>query len=234
MKTLKLKKVLLVLCLLLPTTVVWGQDTTTVTSPPKTAEPAAEPAVAPSTDEKVENKGGIFVEPFLTYERNDIDVDFPSPLSGTSDKIDGFGLGARLGFHIHDIMFIGLDGRYSKPQYESDVLNGKGDADAYNLGATFGVQTPLAGLRVWGTYIFDGMLNPDSIDSVNVKFSKFTGYRIGAGLYVASFSINLEYQDADYDKTTLEEVGVLSPGDADRFKAKSSGYILSVSFPIAI
>ncbi len=231
MKALHLGKAFLLLCFLLPTSVVWGEDTTTPAATPTPVEPASADNSRSSDNEC---KGGLFVEPFLTYEQNDVAVNLPAPLSNSDDKSEGFGLGARLGFHVHEIMFLGIDGRYSRPVYESDVLNGKGDSDAYNLGATFGVQTPVAGLRVWGTYIFTGELNPDTIDGVNFKFTEFTGYRIGIGLYIAMISINLEYQDAEYDKTTLEEVGVLSPGDETSINAESTGYVLSVSFPIAI
>lgn len=64
------------------------------------------------------NQGGLFLEPMLTYEKGDADVDLPNPFGSSHSSIDGFGLGARLGFHVLESVFIGIDGRYSKPNYE--------------------------------------------------------------------------------------------------------------------
>ena len=68
--------------------------------------------------------GGVFVEPMITYERGTGDVDFPSPTNSSSTDVDGFVVGARLGFHVFDIVFMGLDGRYAMPQFKhsSEVL----------------------------------------------------------------------------------------------------------------
>jgi hypothetical protein len=92
----------------------------------------------------------------------------------------------------------------------------------------------VAGLRVWGTYIVDGMLDPEKISNVDAKFSKLMGYRVGAGFYVSKLSLNLEYQNAKYDKTTLQSLGPISANDVSSIKADNQTYILSVSFPIAI
>ncbi len=46
--------------------------------------------------------GGLFVEPMITYERGEGDVDFPDPLKSSSTDVDGFGVGARLGIHIFE------------------------------------------------------------------------------------------------------------------------------------
>ena len=46
--------------------------------------------------------------------------------------------------------------------------------------------------------------------------------------------MNLEYQDATYDKTVLQELGPFTSGAENSIEAKSESYILSLSFPIAI
>lgn len=180
------------------------------------------------------NNSGLFIEPFLTYEKTDIEIDYPTPFSSSTETVDGLGIGARLGFHIQEVVFLSADARYSMPQYDSSALNGNADAKSYNLGATVGMQTPVKGLMVWGTYIVDGVLDPEKINSVDLKFSKLQGYRLGVGFYIASISLNLEYQDATYDKTTLQQFGPFSSNAESSIEAKGESFILSVSFPIAL
>ena len=142
-------------------------------------------------------------------------------------------MGLRIGGHVYESVFLAVDGRYSRPTYDSSALGDSATANAYNAGLTLGVQTPVAGLRVWGTYILTGSLDPEKINSVDVKFNDLKGYRIGAGLYIASFSVNLEYQDAKYDSTTVQELGPLS-GNFDSITGRDKSYILSVSFPVSL
>lgn len=133
-----------------------------------------------------------------------------------------------------DTVFVALDGRYARLTYDSSALNGRADATASNLGLTAGVQTPFLGLRVWGTYIFNGELDPDSINNVDVKFNDFKGYRVGTGFYIAVVSINLEYQHGHYDSTTVQNAGGFSGGNTNDITANDNSYIFSVSFPLAL
>ena len=177
--------------------------------------------------------GGLFLEPAITYQSGKTTVSYPAPFSDSSEEVKGLGLGLRLGGHVMDSLFFALDGRYSRPRYESSALGGDADASAYNAGLTLGGQTPLAGLRVWGTYILAGELNPESISNVDVKFNDFRGYRVGVGLYVAAISLNLEYQEGKYNSTTVEDAGGFS-GSSDDITGKDRSYIVSVSFPLAM
>ncbi|QDK44937.1 hypothetical protein DOM22_07055 [Bdellovibrio sp. ZAP7] len=203
----------------LATPSVFAQDKTTTET---TTESSSSSDIKP---------GGMFIEPMLTYQTGDVTVKWPSPLNESKEDLKGFGLGLRFGVHVYESLFLGVDGRYSKPTYHSSALNGDGSSDAYDAGLTLGVQTPLAGIRVWGTYIMTGALNPQEINSVDAKFSDLKGYRIGAGIYVKSVSINLEYQDATYDKTTIEKAGPLS-GNLDGIDGQNKSYIVSLSFPV--
>jgi hypothetical protein len=177
---------------------------------------------------------GLFIEPGVTYERGDGDLDFPAPFGGTSADVNGFGAMARLGFHISDAFFIAADGRYSRPTLENDDYDT--EATAYNYGAVAGIQMPtLLGLRVWGSYIFGGELDPEKDDDLDVRFEDASGYRLGAGLRFGIVSVNLEYQQLEYDKAKLQSVGPFNPGETfDDVDAKNDSYILSVSFPISL
>lgn len=184
-------------------------------------------------DSASSNPAGLFVEPAVTYQTGEMKVTYPAPFSDSTEKTNGFGLGLRVGMHVYDSLFIAADGRYARPTYDSSALGGSGSAEASNLGLTLGVQTPLAGVRVWGTYLLAGSLNPEEIRGVDVKFNNPKGYRVGAGLYIAAISLNLEYQDSKYDSVTVEKAGPIT-GTFDSVKGNDKSYILSVSFPIAL
>ena len=178
--------------------------------------------------------GGLFIEPAVTYESGTLKLTYPAPFSSSSETVRGLGIGARIGVHFYDVLFAALDLRYSKPRYESAALSDSADANAYNGGVTVGMQTPLAGLRLWGTYIADGMLDPDVIRGVDLKYTGFNGYRVGGGFYIAMVSVNLEYQEAKYKSNSATLGGFFAPGSLDNVYGTQTGYIVSVSFPFAL
>ena len=87
---------------------------------------------------------------------------------------------------------------------------------------------------MWNTFILDGSLNPDSINSVDVEYKGFNGYRIGGGLYIAIISLNLEYQEAKYKSTNVQSAGPFAPGTLDNVNGTEKSIILSLSFPLAL
>ncbi len=176
---------------------------------------------------------GLFVEPGVTFERGDTTVTYPSPLSNSTGKADGFGLMGRLGFHLGGVVFLGADARYSMPQFKDSALSYDAKATATNWGPVVGIQMPVVGLRVWGNYILGGELDPEASGNVDVKFKKAAGYRIGAGFKVIFLSINLEYQELKYDQTELQALGPFSIGtNFDSVKLTDKAWVASVSFPI--
>lgn len=179
---------------------------------------------------------GLFIEPSITWEKGSADIDLPSPLGKSSSDVDGFGLGARVGFHVMDSLFIGVDGRYSFPTFKEDKLGMDTDAKSWNAGPVVGLQMPTTlGLRVWGSYIAAGELDPDRDNSVDVKFKSGQGFRVGAGVKLGVVSLNAEYQKLKYDKTEVQSVGIFDPGsESHKTTLDNESVILSASFPIAI
>ncbi|KYG66412.1 hypothetical protein AZI86_05015 [Bdellovibrio bacteriovorus] len=174
---------------------------------------------------------GLFVEPLVTYEGSSkTEIDWPTPWQNSSGSVEGLGIGARLGMHAGDILLLAADVRYSKPQFKDSSNNIDTASNQYNYGLMVGAQTPFLGIRVFGTYILGGELNPDEDNSVDAKFTEGTGYRVGAGVHFAFVSVNLEYQDMKYNKTTLESVGPFAGPDLD-YDLTNKSYILSVGFP---
>lgn len=182
------------------------------------------------------DSGGLFIEPMLTYERGDGEVDLPAPFGDADTETRGFGVGARLGFHVQESIFIGADGRYSMVNFEDDALDSDTDAKSWTLAPVVGIQMPTTlGIRLWGAYVLTGELDPDKDQNVNLRFSNAKGFRLGGGVKLGYVSLNLEYENLTYDKTHVDEVGTFTPGySRDDIELDTSSWILSVSFPIAL
>lgn len=182
----------------------------------------------------VENKGGLFVEPMLTYERGEAEVDFPLPIGNSDSDIQGLGLGARLGLHAWDVVFIGADARYSRPNFSNDDADIDAESTAYNYGPMVGLQLPTTlSIRVWANYIMGGQMDVEEDQNIDLKFKDASGYRVGGGIRLGMVSVNLEYQAIKYDETELQDAGFFSRTTNDVTQDNNS-YILSVSFPISL
>ncbi len=180
---------------------------------------------------------GLFLEPGVSYEMGKTTTDWPSPFRNSTGESNGLGLMGRVGLHVADIFFVGLDARYSMTTFKDSSVSYSADAQQFNWGPLVGVQTPLFGIRVWGNYVAGGFLDPKASGSpsLDVKLEEPTGYRLGVGGRYLMLSINLEYQNVQYNKTTLEAVGSYSAGQSfSSVKPKNEAWIVSVSFPFSI
>ncbi len=141
-----------------------------------------------------------------------------------------------MGFHVNDVLFVGVDGRYSKLNFEdsNSSFNYDTDADSFNVGPVIGIQMPAIGLRVWGSYIAASTLDPEEASGIDMKFSDGTGYRVGAGFRILAVSLNLEYQKVDYDKTDVQQLGPIPAFATDSVQLENEAWIASISFPISI
>lgn len=177
---------------------------------------------------------GLFVEPMVTYESGSGDINFPAPINSSDSKVKGFGVGARVGGQVWNMVFAGIDGRYSIPKLKDTTLNQDIKSKAWNVGPMVGIQMPTAlGLRFWGSWILAGELDPDNDKGVDEKFKSGNGFRIGGGLRVALISLNAEYQHIKYDETEIQEIGVFTPGySTNDIVLKNNSFIVSVSIPI--
>ena len=147
-----------------------------------------------------------------------------------------FGVGARLGFHVFESVFVGFDGRYAMPEFKDSSLGQKIRARSWNYGPVLGIQMPTSvSLRIWAGYIFDGQLDPDKDEDVDEKFTDASGYRIGAGIKFSLISLNLEFQRLNYDKSEISEIGIFNPGyRTSNIDLNTSAWILSASMPISL
>lgn len=180
-------------------------------------------------------RGGLFLEPAVTYETSSGSITYPGPLGSSSGSSDGFGLGARLGFHLDEAFFLGFDFRYAMPQFKDSTVDYSAKATSTSLGPVIGMQMPNVGMRLWASYVMDGELNPERSGNFDVKFRNANGYRVGAGFKVASVSVNAEYKQVTYGKTIVERAGPLTgQTDLNSMKLGSNGWLASVSFPVAL
>lgn len=180
------------------------------------------------------NDAGLFVEPSVSFEKGESSVKYPG-LSDSTGTSDGFGVGARLGFHLNEVFFAGIDGRYSMVQFKDSSVNYDSKSNSYNVGPVVGMQMPNLGLRLWGAYVMEGELNPEESRGFDVKFDDPTGPRIGAAFHLAALSLDVEYQQLKYGSSTLERAGIFNPNaQFDNVNLESNSWIVSLSFPMSM
>jgi hypothetical protein len=180
------------------------------------------------------SRGGVYFEPMLIYSQNDTLIRGSSqlPAGDSSGTVRDAGIGVRLGGHVGEIVLLSADARYGKSHFQ-DSFYQAADATTYNYGATIGVQTPVAGIQLFGTYILGGVFDPSAgAQNLDLKFQDARGYRVGAGIHVLSVSLNLEYQDLTYKNSTIESVGNLALNQNTNIDASQTGYAVSIGFPI--
>lgn len=70
------------------------------------------------------------------------------------------------------------------PDQKDSSVNYNAKATSTRIGPVIGMQMPNLGLRIWGTYILSGDLDPEKSGNYDVKFQDAKGYRIGTGFHV--------------------------------------------------
>lgn len=98
---------------------------------------------------------GLFVEPMATYGLGSTSTNYPSPLRGSSGNTDGFGIGARVGFHFSEVLFAGGDLRYSMPRFDDSSVSYNAKAVATNWALVVGMQMPTS-RKLSGFFKFTG------------------------------------------------------------------------------
>ncbi len=177
---------------------------------------------------------GIYLEPGLTYERGDNTVDWPSPLTTSTGSSQGLGFNLKAGLAFADTVFAGADLSFSKPNFKNSAVNYDAAATSNLYGVVVGGQMPVVGLRLWGGYIFDGLLDPESSNGYNVKFSGASGYKLGLGFHILMVSLNVEYLDLKYSTSTLEQAGPITFNSTFDGPLKNKNWVLSVSIPLTL
>jgi hypothetical protein len=177
-------------------------------------------------------EAGAFIEPAVTYETSSSRIN--TPVGGSSGEVAGYGVALRAGAHASESIFVGVDGRYSFPQVSDGRTGLDGDAEAWNWGPILGVQMPIVGLRLWGSYVANGEIDPDRGLVADIKFKDGEGYRVGAGFKVYNVSVNLEYQNIDYGTSVIEQGSSFLPSaQTTSANYENESYLASVSFPMA-
>lgn len=211
---------------------------------PKTTETSTTPT--PSTaqenynnsdaiDARPLSKGGFLIEPMILGSQEDATIktsQLPIITDDTSGTSNGFGVGMRMGGHINEMFLLGLDARYSKMKMD-DSFYRQADSNVYNLAPVIGVQTPYYGIRLLAGYVVAGESDPNAgYRGLDLKFKEANGWRVGAGLFIAAVSVNVEYQDLTYNSTEIQSFGDAAVNNSTSVDANSRGYSLSLSFPV--
>lgn len=176
---------------------------------------------------------GFYIEPAVFYETGESEINWPVPFaqSSTGDT-KGYGGSLKVGYHNQERFFMGLEGIYSQPKFKNSVNNYESDASSSLFGVVLGAQMRPVGLRIWGGYIFEGTLDPEADNDVDVKFDGARGPKFGVGLKIYSISVNVEYMDIEYRDALLENAGVIGELFESKFKNKTT--MISVSMPLTL
>lgn len=180
-------------------------------------------------------KGGFYIEPMLSAIREDSTLSSTDLGANTSGTTEGYGIGLRLGGHVSEVLFLGVDGRYSKMK-QSDSFYDKNSSNVYNLAPMIGLQTPLWGIRILAGYVVLGENSQDANrQGVKLKFTEPNGWRVGAGIHAGPVGINLEYQDLKYNKADVQSLGSVATNvNVNGIDESTKGYALSLSFPVSL
>lgn len=180
---------------------------------------------------------GLAVEPMVLYMQESSHFrssQLPVISDDTSGRARGPGFGLKLGGHFAGIVTAGVDGRYAKTQM-SDSSYGDAEASRYTVGPTVGVQMPILGIRLFGTYIPWGQYDPDAgTRELDVKFTDPVGYRLGVGFHIAMVSLNLEYENLKFRNTQVQSIGDISQKFTSDIDLDTQSYQASLSFPLEL
>jgi hypothetical protein len=172
---------------------------------------------------------GFYLEPSITYESGENELEWPSPLDNSTGTSKGLGVDLKLGMHWGDVVFLGVDGSFSKTKFEQSANDYDADATSSTYGAIIGAQMPVLGLRIWGGYVFGGDLDPEESNGVDVKFEGAHGLKVGLGFKIFFVSLNVEYMDLEYTDSILEKAGPVT-GTLDNDLKNKVG-LVSLSMP---
>lgn len=181
-----------------------------------------------SMAESDSNGTGLFLEPGLSYQITNSNVDYPGTGANSSASTRGFGLLARVGVHMWDRFFIAADGRYALLDFNDNANNISVNATSWDIAPVIGMQMPENGPRLYVGYVVAGNLDPQSTNGRDLLFEQATGWRVGAGLKVQHVSVNIEWQRLHYGSNRLQS----SAATVNGVTYNGEGLVASVTFPI--
>lgn len=184
-----------------------------------------------------ETRGGLFIEPGITYEKGDTKAKTSqagSVFDDSTGEANGFGLVGRLGIHVNDMFFVAADARYTNMlKHTLSLYNGETDATSWSIAPVVGVQTPYAGIRLWAGYVAAAGLDPEGTNGWDIKYEKGTGFLVGGGVRLGIVSLNLEYKNIQFDRMTAQSNPGPDLGSTD-IEGEDRAVIASVTFPLAL
>jgi hypothetical protein len=172
---------------------------------------------------------GLFVEPGLSYQNVASNIDYGTGMTNSSAVNRGFGLLARGGVHVIERFFIAADARYAFLCYEDNTNNYSANASSWDIAPVVGWQMMDWGARLFVGYVLGGALDPESANNNNVKFENPNGWRIGAGIKLHEFSVNIEWQRLHYGSASMTRSGAST---LEGLNYNAEGLIASFTFPI--
>ncbi len=172
---------------------------------------------------------GLYLEPGVTYQMTESNIDYSGGIANSLATARGFGVVARGGIHLYERFFVAADARYAMLNFNDNANNLSINATSWDIAPVVGVQMADYGVRLYGGYVLAGNLDPRSTRGFDSKFEDPTGWRLGAGLKLQQLSVNIEWQRIHYGKSVLERPAGAVPSNIDY---NPDGIVASVTFPI--
>jgi hypothetical protein len=182
-------------------------------------------------------RGGFYIEPGATYTfKGNGKIGTTNPITNGPDisgSQQGPGATLRVGAHVNDIFFAGLEGLYIRDKFDGEGVTATGNEWA--VGAFGGVQMPwIVGLRVWGGYLPYAQVDYDRSNGYKSRFTNGRGWKVGAGFRIAIVSINFEYMKLAYHNADQNYNGSGGFTVNNAAKYDHDAYMVGVSFPLAL
>ncbi|MDZ4662222.1 MAG: hypothetical protein SGJ18_11455 [Pseudomonadota bacterium] len=167
----------------------------------------------------------VYIDPYFGFlVASTVSTEVPSTPSTSEGDISGSGIGLRLGWSFVGLA-VGVDYQMTsttEKQTAGSAVGQETKSKVTNLGIFADYELPILPLRVYGAYILDSTIDPETAGSADTKGS---GIKIGAGFTGLPFvAINLDYSTLKYDES--------SPASAVAFESNAKIVMLSVSLPL--
>ncbi len=166
---------------------------------------------------------GIFLEPYVGYYLGETDVGTPS--GDVTNDDSGMAYGARLGFTLGGYLYVAGDASLIKGEYENSSSNTTDDLEIMTYAAVAGVR--LGMFHVWYGHAFK--VDVETMDEGVATDYEGTGWKAGIGTRLfGKINLNLEYIAGESDKVDGADIPTASVNSVE-----SSGYLLSIGFPLS-
>lgn len=140
------------------------------------------------------------------------------------------GLGARAGVMLHENVFAAVEGRYD-PSLSFNQATRDSGMLPFDVSPTVGWTQLDQRIRIWGSFLLGNSYWSGRSQTADLRFAERLGYRLGAGLRIASVDLKLEYQEM-HENSSGGRLGRVESGWSGQRTFNEQSWIASASFAL--